>query len=91
LAEALFPWAVASVDEDFYEENCEFEEDEREAIMRATDENNGYYRALVDRKVVYPYRTDSGEVDFYRLKLKLNKLGKAFLLLSDYASDTGVE
>ncbi|MCX4150016.1 MULTISPECIES: DUF4365 domain-containing protein [Paraburkholderia] len=86
LAEALFPWSVASVDEDFYEENNEFDEDPRLALMRATDEDNGYFAISNDPDEVYPYANSGGEVDCYRLKLELNDPGKAFLLVSDYTA-----
>lgn len=87
LAEALFPWSVASVDEEFYEENNEFEEDLRDALTRATDEDNGYFALPDDPDEVYPYANSGGEVDCYRLKLELNDLGEAYLLVSDYAAD----
>lgn len=86
LAETLFPWSVASVDEEFYEENNDFEEDPREALMRAIDEDNGYLPLGNDEDEIYPYTDISGEIDLYRLKLELNDLGEAFLLVSDYAN-----
>lgn len=83
LAEALFPWAIAVVDEEFYEENAD--EDPDQELARATDADNDVY-ATSDPDCVYPYSEAAGEVEFYRLALKLNELGRAFLLLSDYMS-----
>jgi len=74
LAEALFPWSSASVDEDFYEEHNDMEED------------GGYTRQRIADDDVRPYSNVSGEVDLYRLKLELNELGDAFLLVTDYAN-----
>lgn len=84
LAEAIFPWAVASVDEEFYEENNEFEE----SIYDSFAEDDDYPSASPehDPDAVYPYANSSGEIDMYRLKLDLNKLGEAYLLVSDYAA-----
>lgn len=35
---------------------------------------------------LYPYANSGGEVDMYRLKLDLNEIGGAYLLVSDYAA-----
>jgi len=89
LAEAIFPWAVASVDEEFYEENNEFEESIYDSL--AEDDDYPYTAPVTDPNEVYPYANSSGEIDMYRLKLDLNELGEAYLLVSDYAagSDEG--
>lgn len=82
LAETLFPWAIAYVDKDFYEDN-EDEEDPSVAFSRVTDRDNGFYGSRRDPEDVYPYTNSSGEVDYYRLQLFLNPLGEAFLLMSE--------
>ena len=33
---------------------------------------------------IYPYRNGAGEIDFYRLKLTVNRVGKAFLEINDF-------
>jgi len=86
LAEALFPWAVAYIDEDFYEDNQD-EEDPGMTLTRAIDIDNGFYPPQRDPENVYPYTNSSGEVDYYRLQLFLNPLGEAFLLMSEYAAN----
>ncbi|HEX7647440.1 MAG TPA: DUF4365 domain-containing protein [Noviherbaspirillum sp.] len=83
LAETLFPWAIASVDEDFYEENNEFLEDPHDVLMRAIDEDHGIV-VPHDLATVYPYKEVAGEIECYRLKLELNELGRSFLVVSAY-------
>jgi len=85
LAIALFPWSLPVIDEEFYEEYRDDyeEEDWRDKLSRAIDEDNGiYYQA--DPDAIYPYAEGAGEVEYYRLELKLNELGQAFLLVSDH-------
>lgn len=82
LAESLFPWAEANVDQDFYDENSEYNRDPDRALFSA-DEDEG---EPVQTGEVHPYREAAGEVEYYRLKLELNELGKAFLVVSDYLS-----
>lgn len=86
LAEALFPWATAIVDQEFYMKHSDQEEDWRDALSRAIDEDNGIIHGGADPDSVYPYSEAAGEVESYRLELKLNELGKAFLTVSDYLS-----
>lgn len=85
LAIALFPWCHPFIDEEFYEENADGsdEEDWREALSRAIDEDNGIYYQE-DPDAIYPYTEAAGEVEYYRLELKLNELGRAFLVVSDH-------
>jgi len=56
LAIALFPWCNPVVDEEFYEQNCDDygEEDWRDALSRAIDEDNGIFYQK-DPDAVYPY------------------------------------
>lgn len=85
LSIALFPWCHPVIDGEFYEENGDGsdEEDWREALSRATDEDNGIYYHE-DTDAIYPYTEAAGEVEYYRLELKLNELGRAFLVVSDH-------
>lgn len=88
LATALFPWCHPVVDEEFYEENrddCD-EEDWRSALSQAMGEDNGVYYNQ-DPDAIYPYTEAAGEVEYYRLELKLNELGKSFLVVSDHISN----
>lgn len=38
---------------------------------------------------IRPYRNGGGEVDFYRLELTLNELGKAFMVVDRFAMEGG--
>lgn len=73
LSETLFPWAEVRVDDDFYSEHAE--------IPRHL---SGYEPEAVESDEAYPYKEAAGEVEYYRLELRLNELGKAFLKVSDF-------
>ncbi|MDQ0902748.1 DUF4365 domain-containing protein [Paenibacillus sp. V4I7] len=71
----LFPWAIISIDEDFY---LQYDEDDYSMEEEGWDSEE-------DRlPLIRPYENPSGEVARYRLKFSLNQTGKAFLLLDDY-------
>lgn len=83
LAEALYPWAIASVDEGFYESSYEFE---RSTYEPDPYEIEGEIIPSADPSdSVYPYaESGGGEVELYRLNLELNELGESFLAVTDY-------
>jgi hypothetical protein len=86
LAEALFPWAAASIDEEFYEINSEFGGSWEEERDRAADIDNGIREPGDDLlEDGYPYKEVAGEIEVYRFKLDLNEVGEAFIVVSDYA------
>ena len=87
LTEALFPWAIAVVDEDFYETNSELEDDWQDELSRAAARDNGIATPERDPTEVYPYAEAAGEVEYYRLELRLNDLGHAFLKVSNHLSN----
>ena len=89
LTEALFPWATAVVDEDFYEANSELEDDWQDELSRAPARDNGIGTPERDPTQVYPYAEAAGEIECYRLELRLNDLGRAFLKVSSHLSDVG--
>lgn len=64
----FFPWANISIDEEFYNENME----------------KDFYYIKESNDEIYPYDNGSGEVDFYRLKLTLNPIGKSFLEMEKF-------
>lgn len=86
LVEKIFPWAIARVDYEFYEENAELESFENR-LDRAIDYDNGIGPYKLNPNEIYPYSDNNGEVASYRLQLHLNKLGKSYLTLSDYLGD----
>lgn len=86
LAESLFPWCVAGIDQDFYDEHYEEYDDGFNSCLWDSEYHSS---SNVVERGIYPYANSSNEVDSYRLKLTLNKIGKAFLVLSDYLREPG--
>lgn len=72
LIEAVYPWASVSIDEEFYEDN--FDESFYDV----------YSDVYIASHEIYPYGTVAGEISLYRLQIKLNTLGKAFLDVMSY-------
>jgi hypothetical protein len=83
LAEILFPWANASVDQDYYDEHYDIDDGTTRDWNSAADEDNGICNQR-DPDEVYPYTEMAGEIEGYRLELALNELGKAFLVVADH-------
>lgn len=77
--ERVYPWAVAYLDEDFYEDF--YESNFCEPVYNITPEIGS------KRTKAYPYEVVSGEVGYYMFKLHLNDLGKSFLQVLDYLED----
>lgn len=79
------PWADINIDEEFYDENMEedlyYKRDttERELVARWGIKGSELEKYSDRPPKIYPYRNWAGEVDFSRLKLSLNQVGKAFL------------
>ena len=71
LIEKLFPWAIISIDEDFYEAKCDYSEEVLDLIKR----NHGK---------IYPYSDTMSEVEHYRVRLSINKLGRSLHLVYQY-------
>jgi hypothetical protein len=85
LAEMLYPWAAACIDDEFYDENSEFSGGWEEERDRAADIDNGVREpGDDDLPEEYPYADVGGEVELYRFKLDLNEIGEAFIVLSDH-------
>lgn len=92
LAEALFPWANISLDDeiyDWYDEDewaseCAVRDDEdRSQVLFYTQT---YEEWLSDRPDFRPYTSKgSGEIDVYRLRLDLNRLGESWLVVNEFA------
>lgn len=86
----LFPWANIEIDKDFYEDNMDeecyrksnlSERDLARMLGKKGDELLKYSPALPK---IYPYRNGAGEVDFYRLKMTLNRVGKSFIEIEHF-------
>ena len=89
----LFAWADAHVHEETYDEA---EYDQYEAECSIWDEGDqfftesfGEWRQGLVARGIRPYKNAAGEVDYYRLELTLNELGKAFLVVDGFAMDGG--
>jgi hypothetical protein len=87
LAEALFPWSAARIDDEFYDEHSEFRETADDRLRIAIDEDNGIMHDPPDADAVYPYSESGGEVEHYRLRLDLNDLGNSYLVVSDFLAE----
>lgn len=86
----LFPWADIRIDDDYYNLNIEEECFNRSKL---SDRDLAKMYGITGEKLLtysdelpklYPYRNGAGEVDFYRLVLSLNSLGKSFLELENF-------
>ena len=89
----LFAWADAHVHQETYDES-EYDQYKavavfglREAELFAVPFEE--WRRGLDAERIRPYRNGGGEVDFYRLELTLNELGKAFLVVDRFAMEGG--
>ncbi|MBR7830655.1 DUF4365 domain-containing protein [Actinospica sp. MGRD01-02] len=89
----LFAWANADVHAETYDEA---EYDQYEAECSVWDEDDQFFTETFDdwrqtliARGIRPYRNGAGEVDFFRLELALNELGKAFLVVDRFAMDGG--
>jgi len=88
LAEALFPWATVSLDQDLYDRRGVDTSVPLANLFKALG-GESRLKPWTDSEGAHPYireTIDGQEVDRYRFKLGLNDLGKAFLLVSDYAA-----
>lgn len=86
----LFAWAEVSLHEETYEE-ADHAEYEAECVI--VDEGDtfvtrsfGEWLADSRREGLRPYGNAAGEVDYWRLELTLNDLGRAFLLVDEFAT-----
>lgn len=86
----LFPWADLRVHEETYDME-EYEQYELDyptwartaevASSLSVDE----WRATMHPGHIRPYANGAGEVDYYRLELSLNELGKSYLIVDSFA------
>lgn len=86
----LFPWANFSADEEFFEEH---DESLWRELRCYYDEEDGEWLNVGDtfdefRRKLDPMRSidHAGEVAEYMMKLSLNDLGKAFLMVDEFVS-----
>lgn len=86
----LFPWADINIDDDFYydyeeeaykENCCHFDDETGEYLFFNEEDFEEWRNTLPD---IRAYSNSSGEVDHYRLKLTLNRIGEIFLELDAF-------
>lgn len=82
----MFPWANVEIDQEFYEENYENGDDGNWDNYDEYDDSIQVIKEI-PQNGIYPYRNAIGEVDFYRLVLTLNEIGRAFLLTENFLED----
>jgi hypothetical protein len=88
----LFAWADVGIHEETYEDA---ERALYEAECAIWDEGEPYYtypyadwaRERAASAGIRPYDNAHGEVDYYRLELTLNELGRSFLVVDDFATN----
>jgi Domain of unknown function (DUF4365) len=87
----LFAWADADVHEETYDEA---EHDQYEAECSIWDEGDQFFTESFDEwrsslvaRGIRPYKNAVGEVDYFRIELTLNELGKAFLIVDKFAAE----
>jgi hypothetical protein len=92
---SLVPWAEVELhaetyeeaDEDLYDEEAGHYDREDDLIWH--HESYEDWLAGKDRPALRPYANAAGEVDSWRLELKLNDVGRAFLLIDQFAEGAG--
>ncbi|MFC5177336.1 DUF4365 domain-containing protein [Nocardioides taihuensis] len=92
---SLVPWADVVIHEETYDE-AEYDAWEAECVYydnegdRIVTEDYDEWRGERGVEGLRPYANSAGEVDSWRLELKLNQLGDAFLLVNEFAEGTGL-
>ncbi|NKY38134.1 DUF4365 domain-containing protein [Cellulomonas septica] len=90
----LFAWADVQVHEETYDD-AEYDAYEAECVFydsegdRFASEGFEEWRASRQKQGLRPYANGAGEVDFWRLELTLNELGKAFLVVDRFGTTGG--
>lgn len=87
----LVPWAYVTVHEETYDEADREAYEAEEGRYDKEDDTVYYAQSFEDwhefrrQDGLRPYGNSAGEVDQWRLELKLNQLGEAFLLVDEFA------
>lgn len=86
----LFPWADLRVHEETYDmdEYEQYELDQSTLTLTAGSFDRlpfDDWRAVLHPGRIRPYANGGGEVDYYRLELSLNELGRSFLVVDSFA------
>jgi len=87
----LFAWATVSLHEETYDD-AEYDQYKEECVIQDNEgdtftvESYDSWRAGREWPELRPFTNAAGEVDYWRLELTLNDLGKAFLLVDRFAT-----
>lgn len=90
----LVPWAdvvlhdetYEEADEDAWESESVFVDSEGDSFERESFQE---WRERQNSNGLRPYKNGAGEVDFWRLELKLNELGRGFVIVDEFAGRAG--
>jgi len=87
----VFAWADAAVHEETYDE-ADHEQFEAECVIydegdRIVTVDYGEWQAGRGLRELRPYANAAGEVDYWRLELTLNELGRAFLIVNQFGME----
>lgn len=90
----LFPWATVNLHEETYDEA---ERDEWRAECVVYDEGDRFetepfaeWASARPRDELRPYANAADEVDYWRLELTLNELGRSFMIVDEFAMRPGL-
>jgi len=92
---SLVPWADVVLHEETYDE-ADYEAWEAECVRydnegdRLVFQDYEGWKAEQAWEGIRPYANFAGEVDSWRLELKLNRLGEAFLIVNEFAEAQGL-
>ncbi|MBQ1049225.1 DUF4365 domain-containing protein [Micromonospora sp. C51] len=87
----LFAWADLDVHAETYDD-AEYDQNlEERSVWDESDQvfAEPFSEGRPSREMarIRPYRNGAGEVDFYRLEMTLNELGRAFLVVDEFATN----
>lgn len=92
---SLVPWADTVLHEETYEEadydawEAECVQYDREGFRIVTQLYEDWHLTQFSESYLRPYATGAGEVDFWRLELVLNDLGKGFIAVTKFVNTDG--
>lgn len=92
---ALVPWADVVLHEETYDE-ADYDAWEADCVTYDNEGDRIVYESYEDWKAGHlaaglrPYANSAGEVDSWRLELKLNQIGEAFIVVNGFAEADGL-
>lgn len=91
---ALFPWAEVDLHEETYDE-ADHDQWEEECVVydegdRLEMESFADWTSTRPREL-RPFANGAGEVDYWRMELSLNELGRSFMIVDEFAMGSGLQ